>query len=119
MSPKNLRKLVVCLALSVVAALVLFSLSVAVAGSPAGPGEDLYKAKCAMCHGPDGGGSTPMGKKENVRDLRLPEVQKQSDAQLTQIIAKGKNKMLSYEGKLTAEQITQLVAVIRELGKKK
>ena len=79
----------------------------------------LYKTKCASCHAADASGSTPMGKKLNVRDLRSPDVQKQTDAQLTEITTKGKNKMPAYEKKLTAEQIKELVACIRELGKKK
>lgn len=82
------------------------------------PGEPTYKAKCAMCHGPDGAGKTVMGEKLKARDLRLPEVQKQTDAELTQIITKGKEKMQGYDGKLTKEQIGQLVSYIRELAKK-
>jgi cytochrome c6 len=80
--------------------------------------EATYKAKCAMCHGADGKGDSPMGKKLNIRDLGSPEVQKQTDAELTTIVTKGKGKMTPFEGKLTAEQIGQLVAYIRELGKK-
>lgn len=82
-------------------------------------GPTLFKTKCAMCHGADGKGETPMGKKLNVRDLGSPEVQKQTDAELTTIISKGKGKMPPFEGKLTAEQIGQVLAHIRELGKKK
>lgn len=82
-------------------------------------GPTLYKTKCAMCHGADGKGETPMGKKLNIRNLGSPEVQKQTDAELTTIISKGKNKMPAFEGKLTAEQIGQVLAHIRELGKKK
>ncbi len=82
-------------------------------------GATLYKAKCAMCHGPDGKGETPMGKRLTVRDLGSPDVQKQTDAELNTIITKGKNKMPVFGGKLTAEQIGQLVAHIRDLGKKK
>jgi cytochrome c6 len=96
--------------------------AVAVTGSTllaAQDGPTLYKTKCAMCHGADGKGETPMGKKLNVRDLSSPEVQKQTDAELTTIISKGKGKMPPFEGKLTAEQIGQVVAQIRELGKKK
>jgi mono/diheme cytochrome c family protein len=96
--------------------------AVAVTGSTllaAQDGPTLYKTKCAMCHGADGKGETPMGKKLNVRDLGSPEVQKQTDAELTTIISKGKGKMPPFEGKLTAEQIGQVVAQIRELGKKK
>ncbi len=95
---------------------------VAVTGSTllaAQDGPTLYKTKCAMCHGADGKGETPMGKKLNIRDLGSPEVQKQTDAELTTIISKGKGKMPPFEGKLTAEQLGQVLAHIRELGKKK
>ena len=97
---------------------------VVVAGTGSTPlaaqdGPTLYKTKCAMCHGADGKGETPMGKKLNIRDLGSPEVQKQADAELTTIISKGKGKMPPFEGKLTAEQIGQVLAHIRELGKKK
>jgi mono/diheme cytochrome c family protein len=78
-----------------------------------------FKSKCAMCHGPDGSGKTAMGEKLNIRDLHSADVQKQTDAELVAIVTKGKNKMPAYEGKLTKEQIDQLVAFVRELGKTK
>ena len=78
----------------------------------------LFKAKCAMCHGPDGAGKTPMGQKLNVRDLRSAEVQKQSDADLTHLIGQGKGKMPALGKSLSEDQIKSLVAHIRELGKK-
>ena len=81
-------------------------------------GETLFKTKCAACHGPDGKGESAMAKKLGVRNLGSAEVQGQSDAQLTDIVTKGKDKMPAFEGKLTKEQIGQLVAYIRELGKK-
>ncbi len=81
-------------------------------------GETLFKAKCAMCHGPDGKGEVPMGKKLSARNLGSTEVQGQSDAQLTEVVTKGKNKMPAFDGKLSKEQISQLVAYIREIGKK-
>ena len=81
-------------------------------------GETLFKTKCAACHGPDGKGEVPMGKKLGARDLSSTEVQSQSDGQLSEILTKGKNKMPSYDGKLTKEQIGQLVAYIRDFGKK-
>jgi len=83
-----------------------------------GAGETLFKAKCAACHGPDGKGEVPMGKKLAVPSLSAPEVQNQSDVQLTDAISKGKNKMPAYDGKLSKEQILSLVAYVREVGKK-
>jgi len=79
----------------------------------------LYKTKCQACHGADGTGNTPMGKKLAARDFSSPEVQKKTDAELTDIITKGKEKMPAYKGKITDDQIKQLVAYTRELGKKK
>ncbi len=81
-------------------------------------GESLYKAKCAMCHGQDGAGKTPMGQALKIPDLHSEDVQKLSDEQLTEIIAKGKNKMPAYEAKLSKEQITKLVGFVRDLAKK-
>jgi len=78
-------------------------------------GADLFKSKCAMCHGPDGKGQTAMGKTLNLRDLGSAEVQSQSDADLTNIITNGKGKMPKYDGKLTKDQITDAVKYIRTL----
>src|SRR5215470_13984539 len=80
-------------------------------------GGDTFKAKCAACHGPDGAGSTTMGKNLKLRDLGSADVQKQSDDELTTIITKGKGKMPSYEGKLSKDQIGDLVKYIRTLKK--
>lgn len=96
-------------------ALVLF---LSLSGRAQETGESLFKAKCAMCHGPDGAGKTTMGQALKIPDLHSPEVQKLSDAELTQIVTKGKNKMPAYEEKLSKEQITQLVGFIRDLAKK-
>jgi mono/diheme cytochrome c family protein len=80
-------------------------------------GADLFKTKCAACHGPDGKGETTMGKKLGMKDLASPEIQSKSDADLETVITKGKDKMPAYEGKLTKEQIDDLVKYIRTLKK--
>jgi cytochrome c6 len=78
-----------------------------------------YKAKCAMCHGADGKGDTQVGKKMGIRDLTSADVQKMSDEELIAITTKGKNKMPAYENKLSAAQIKDIVAYIRQLAKGK
>jgi cytochrome c6 len=88
-------------------------------GTASSAGETLFKAKCAMCHGPDGSGKTMMGERLKIPDLRSEEVQKQTDTQLKEIITNGKAKMPAYKGKIQPPQIEQLVGEIRELGKKK
>ncbi len=80
-------------------------------------GADTFKAKCAMCHGPNGAGDTTMGKNLKLKDLGSADVQKQSDADLTATITKGKAKMPPYDGKLTKEQIGDVVKFIRTLKK--
>lgn len=82
------------------------------------PGEGTYKAKCAMCHGPDGKGETTTGKAMKVKDLASEDIQKQSDADLTDTIGKGKGKMPAYKT-LSADQVKELVGYIRGFGKKK
>jgi len=76
-----------------------------------------YKAKCAACHGASGAGDTAMGKNLKIRDLGSADVQAQSDAQLNDIITKGKGKMPAYDGKLSKDQISDLVKYIRSLKK--
>jgi cytochrome c6 len=97
---------------SLVVLTVAFALSTCFADAAAD-----YKAKCATCHGPDGKGDTAMGKTMKVKDLGSAEVQKQSDADLTTIVEKGKKPMPGYEGKLTKEQIDSLVKYVRSLKK--
>src|ERR1700688_373181 len=78
----------------------------------------LSKSKCVMCHGEDGSGNTPTGKALKAKDLRSEETQKKSDAEIAEVITKGRNKMPAFGQKLKPEQIQQLVAYIRQLPKK-
>lgn len=75
-------------------------------------GADTYKAKCAMCHGPD-------GKKENAamgtKALTSPEVQKMSAADIAAVVSKGKGKMPAYAGKLTEDQIKAVAEYVKTL----
>ncbi len=101
----------------VVSSLLLLTASLGTKMLAAAAGADTFKAKCVICHGPDGSGSTPMGQKLKLRDLRSPDVQKQSDADLTAIISNGKPPMPAYRRTLSSEDIHELVAYIRTLAK--
>jgi mono/diheme cytochrome c family protein len=81
-------------------------------------GAAVYKAKCASCHGPDGVGATAAGKATKARDFCSEDVKKETDAEWTAIIAKGKNKMPAYDKKITDAEIKDVVAYIRGLCKK-
>jgi cytochrome c6 len=100
--------------------LITLALSLAIWSKPAAADDaaPTYKAKCAACHGADGKGDSPIGKKMGLRDFASPEVQKMSDGELTTIIADGKDKMPSYKKSLKPEQIKDLVGYVRSLGKK-
>lgn len=45
-----------------------------------------FKAKCAACHGSDGTGDPPVGKKFKLRHLRSADLQSGSDAVLSAVI---------------------------------
>jgi cytochrome c6 len=69
-----------------------------------------YKAKCAMCHGPNGEG------KPNLKTTPLKNAAGKSDAELTQAITKGMPpKMPAFAGKLTDDQVKELVSDIKAL----
>jgi mono/diheme cytochrome c family protein len=78
-----------------------------------------FDAKCAMCHAKDGSGNSPMGKSMKVPDLRSKAVQSKSNADLYNLIAKGKGIMPAYGSQLSKQDINDLVAYIRHLGGKK
>lgn len=99
-----------------------FTLVLALAFAPGlcaqGTAEATFKAKCAGCHGADGAGSTPAGKAMKARDFHSPEAQKETVAELTDIITNGKNKMPKYADKLKDTEIKDLAAYCHSLGSK-
>jgi mono/diheme cytochrome c family protein len=82
-------------------------------------GADLFRSNCVICHGSDGSGNTALGKKNKVRDLKSPEVQKATDEELVDLIEKGKKPMPAFADRLKGDQIREIVSYVRELAKKK
>ena len=78
----------------------------------------MFNSRCAPCHAKDGSGNTPMGKKIGAKALGSAEVQKLSDADLQKTIKDGKGKMPSFGSKLTAEQLSEMVKVVRSFAAK-
>ena len=78
--------------------------------------QTLYKMKCQICHGPDATGSVA-GKKLAVKDFRALKSRSRPDAELLEVAKKGKNKMPAYGGKLTDNQLTDLIKYMRGLAK--
>jgi len=104
---QNLRLVLIALAAS----------SISVSGFAQQTGEATYKAKCAICHGADGVGNTPVGKNMKLRSLKGPEDIKATDAELFKQTKDGVGKMQGYAGKLTDAQIRDVVTYIRTLQK--
>lgn len=77
-------------------------------------GADAFKAKCAMCHGPNGDAASPMAKKLAVKPLSDPEVQKLGESGITNVIEKGKGKMKPVSS-LTPEQVKAVTAYVLSL----
>ena len=80
-------------------------------------GATLFQSNCQMCHGADGKGATPTGQALKVANLHSPEVVKMTDADLANVISKGKKSMPAFGSRLSSAQIDSLVSYIRTLQK--
>ncbi len=78
---------------------------------------DAWKAKCKSCHGEAGAADTKAGVKLKIEDLSDPRWQAaHSDEQIRTVIAEGSPdnpKMKAFKDKLTPEEISGLVGMIR------
>ncbi|MGA8272278.1 MAG: cytochrome c [Candidatus Sulfotelmatobacter sp.] len=79
----------------------------------------LFATNCTLCHGADGSGNTGTGKAMHAKDLRSDDVQKQSDAALSEVIIKGRGKMPAFGAKIKPDDVQKLMAYIRNLPSKK
>jgi mono/diheme cytochrome c family protein len=73
-----------------------------------------YKENCARCHGLDGAGNTPEGRMNKAPNLAQTKL---SDAQIANVIAKGRNKMPAFGKALSPDTIEGLVAKVRSFGR--
>jgi mono/diheme cytochrome c family protein len=86
--------------------------------TPQGSAQDVYLDKCSVCHGKDGSGNTAKGRKLKVKDVKSPEVQKMTDAQLIEIVSKGKGTdMDGFEKDLGKDMVKNIVTYYRSLAK--
>jgi mono/diheme cytochrome c family protein len=81
-------------------------------------GQKLFDTNCAKCHGPDGSGSTVVGKAVGAKDLGSAEAKKLTDAEIHTQIEQGKGNMPPFGGNLNKAQIDSLIPIVRAFGKK-
>jgi cytochrome c6 len=82
-----------------------------------GPGAEVYKAKCQMCHGATGMADSGPGKVMKVKPATDAAVKKVSEAQMVDAVRNGMGKMQAYKDKLTDAQIKDSVAYFRTFVK--
>jgi len=102
----------------IVTALVALALVVPPSASAADAGT-VFKKKCAPCHGKEGEPNKIFAK-QGVRSFKDAEWQEATDdAAVEKSIREGKKgtMMASFEKQLSDEEVTALVAYIRDLGK--
>jgi mono/diheme cytochrome c family protein len=108
---------------------VVLALSFSAAASPADhPGKAVYEATCKSCHGAEGQGSPSADKFYQLRIPRLNSyyVQKKPDAELKEIITKGRRKMEPVrqgqpvaQHRLEESSVDDVIAYVRTLKKRK
>jgi len=94
---------------------VVLAMAVALAGTlgfAQSSGEAVYKANCQSCHGSSGTPSAGIAKMMNVK----PAAEyKSSEKEEIDAVKNGKGKMKAFSGKLTDDQIKDVVAYFRTL----
>ena len=105
--------------------LTTLALAATTAALSAADAQANWDKTCKACHGADGKGETPMGKKQGVKDFTDAKVQAaMTDAEATKAIKEGvkdakepdKTKMKAAEG-LSDAEIKDLVAKVRAFKK--
>ena len=100
-----------------VAGLVLLSFSAVAPVLAQDSGADVYKAKCASCHGATGMADSGAGKAMKVKPANDPDVKKMTEDEMIAVTTNGQGKMPAYKGKLTDAQIKASVEFYRTFAK--
>lgn len=81
-------------------------------------GAELWRRRCAMCHGEDGRGRTQVAERVPIPDFASPEWQRShSDDRIrASIVLGGKDPMPAFKDRLSAGDLDALIQLIRSLG---
>ena len=82
-------------------------------------GKILYATNCVVCHGEGGKGDGVMGEalRPPPADLTGPQVRGKSDTDLRTVIREGHGTMPAWKSRLNEQDIQNVLAYIRSLGK--
>lgn len=72
-------------------------------------GADLYRQNCQACHGDQGQGVKGLG-------ISLVNESGEEEGELRQVILNGRKKMPAFKDKLTDEQVTAIIARLRQFN---
>ena len=115
---KKITKIGVLIVGATLMSFALLAHDKASAPSPQASAQDVYLDKCSVCHAKDGSGNTAKGRKLKVKDVRSPDVQKMTEAELIDIVNKGKGQdMDGYEKSLGKDMVKNVVDYYRSLAK--
>ncbi len=105
-------------ALMLIASVMVSFSGQAFADGDAAAGKAVFDAKCKMCHGADGKGNAAIAKKMNLTfpDITAKETQSKPDDVLKKRVTEGGKQMKPVKG-LTDEQVTNVIAYVRSIGK--
>ena len=102
--------------------LTMFALSLAAAAAmyaaDAKAGKAAYDTSCKSCHGTDGTANAAVAKmmKVEIKDLKSSDVQSMSDAEIVDVITKGKGKMQPIKA-VTGKSADNVAAYVHSLKK--
>lgn len=71
---------------------------------------EVFQKRCAVCHGKDGKGATPMGQKMGLKDLTQTTA---TEGEIAKVIAEGRGKMTPFKGKLTDAEIASVAKFVK------
>ena len=101
--------------------LVIVSMALLIGGAVtvrAAEAKENWDKYCTKCHGPDGKGKTPMGKKFDIKDYSDAKVQEGlKDEEKAKAIKEGKGKMKAFGENLSDDEIKAMVKYVRGLKK--
>lgn len=97
----------------------LFVTAFATATGDGTAGQKLFESKCTQCHGKDAKGAEKMAKVLKVdltaMDLTGVDASKLTADEMAKTVSGGKKKMPKFKGKLTDDQIKEIVAYVKSL----